>query len=232
MDRTRFWLAHAGAPFLAFAGLVALFACTDLDYALTDPFYDFGLRRWPLAKVWWANDLIHNWGRVLVISVGATALGVVVQAIRRPELRPWGRSAMYLVLVIGLSVLTVRLWQEVTPHHCPREIDRYGGPAPRLGLWATAPPGFERGHCFPSKHGAVGFSLLALYFAFGPVRPGWSVPGLLAGLAAGTVFTFGQLVRGAHFVSHSVWAAAICWGWALLLYGLILRPAESAPRDR
>jgi hypothetical protein len=41
---------------------------------------------------------------------------------------------------------------------------------------------------------------------------------LLAALALGLTFGFGQWARGAHFVSHDLWSAAICWFVSLGLY--------------
>ena len=39
-------------------------------------------------------------------------------------------------------------------------------------------------------------------------------------LAFGLVLTLVQVARGAHFFSHQVWTALICWYVSLLLYWL------------
>ena len=42
--------------------------------------------------------------------------------------------------------------------------------------------------------------------------------GLALAVTVGTLFAYAQWSRGAHFFSHDLWSAAICWGATLLLY--------------
>jgi membrane-associated PAP2 superfamily phosphatase len=120
--------------------------------------------------------------------------------------------------------------------HCPWDYDRYGGPVPYSGLFEPAPPGCARGNCFPAGHASGGFSLMSSYFIFYGRSRGRAIAGLLAGLALGSLFGFGQVARGAHFVSHNIWTAAVCWFSALALYqwvfrGRLLVPDAGHERD-
>lgn len=209
-------------PLVGFAGLAALFELTDLDLLISDLFYDFPAARWPYGRSWWANEMIHVGGRWLVGLVGFSGLVVFLLSWRVRRLRAWRRPAVYCFLTIGLATGSVLQIQLRSARHCPRAIDRYGGSAPHLGLFEAPPTGIEPGRCFPAKHAAAGFSLFCLYFACLDRRRRWSRWGLVVSLVLGSVYTFGQLVRGAHFVSHCLWSAAICWGFALGLYTLLL----------
>jgi len=62
-----------------------------------------------------------------------------------------------------------------------------------------------------------------LYFFFLNAGPHLRWRGLAIGIAAGVVFGIAQQLRGAHFLSHDLWTAAICWTTAVGLY-LWLRP--------
>ena len=53
-------------------------------------------------------------------------------------------------------------------------------------------------------------------------RPAWF---LLPGLRVGEAFGLAQQVRGAHFVSHDLWTAALAWFLALGLF-VLFRPAR------
>ena len=63
-----------------------------------------------------------------------------------------------------------------------------------------------------------------LYFMLLVVRPAWRWHGLAIGVALGLLFGVDQQLRGAHFMSHDVVAATICWTVALGLYTVMLRP--------
>jgi membrane-associated PAP2 superfamily phosphatase len=67
------------------------------------------------------------------------------------------------------------------------------------------------------------FLLMAFYFAGRYLRNRrityW---GLLGGFGLGFVLGFGRVVQGAHFLSHQLWAALICWLVMLALYELLL----------
>jgi membrane-associated PAP2 superfamily phosphatase len=56
----------------------------------------------------------------------------------------------------------------------------------------------------------------------------WRLLGLAVGGGLGLLFGISQQLRGAHFLSHDVWTAGICWATALLTYLLFWHRA-SAP---
>jgi membrane-associated PAP2 superfamily phosphatase len=47
--------------------------------------------------------------------------------------------------------------------------------------------------------------------------------GLFGGFGLGFVLGFGRVMQGAHFLSHQLWTALICWLVMLALYELLLR---------
>ena len=59
---------------------------------------------------------------------------------------------------------------------------------------------------------------------------------LIPGLVIGISFGLAQQLRGAHFLSHDVWSAAICWFGALFLLkltsGLVPSPSTSESADK
>ena len=53
------------------------------------------------------------------------------------------------------------------------------------------------------------------------------IAGLLTGLLAGGIFGVAQMARGAHFLSHTLWTAGICW---FVAFGLdVLAFPETGP---
>lgn len=210
----RFWFWHAVIPLLLFGGLLLLFEPSDLDLVLADPFYRAGGGGWIFRESWWAKALLHRGGRLLVVAMAAGLLGVLLI----PRLRRWRRAALFLLLSIGLGTGGVALAKASINRHCPWDYQRYGGTVAYLPLFSEPAADAKVGHCFPAGHASGGFSLLGSYFVYHRRcrRRAWA--GLAVGLLLGSLFGFGQLARGAHFVSHNIWTAAYCWAVALLLY--------------
>jgi membrane-associated PAP2 superfamily phosphatase len=227
MDRprfdTRFWLGHALFPLALFILLAALFELTDLDLLLSDPWYDRPAGVWTFKRSWWAEGLIHRGGRNLVAAVALLAVACWGLSFRLGRLRPWRRAALFLTLAIALGTGSVALGKATINRHCPWDYERYGGKVPYTKLFEPAPAGVKQGHGFPAGHASGALSLMSSYFVFYSRSRRLALAGLAAGLLLGAVFGFGQLVRGAHFVSHNLWTAAVCWFVALFLYVFVFR---------
>ena len=217
------WAVGAALPLAAL-----LLEYSGADRWLLDAIHDPVAGAFPLADAWWTNQLLHEGGRALVriIAVGALLVAVAGRAWRR--LRPVRGAALYVFVGIALGCGLVNTLKATTNVDCPWSLARYGGDRPYVHVFAHRPDALPRARCFPAGHAAGGYSLLALYFvalALGWRRPRlWLLPGVLTGV----VFGVGQWLRGAHFPSHDLWAAAVCWLVAAALYELMLRPRRAA----
>ena len=215
----RFWFWHLFVPLVLFSGLVFLSEHGGWDLTLSEPFYDPGQGGWYLKKSWWAEGLIHKGGQKLVFTIAAFSLLAAVLATFRPQWQHWRRPCLYLALCIGLGTGAVAMGKLITHRHCPWSIAEFGGTVPYSGLFEPVPESCGgKGRCFPAGHASGGFSLMGGYFIFRNRRPGLAAAGLILGLSLGSLFGFGQVARGAHFVSHNLWSAMICWLVALTLY--------------
>lgn len=48
-------------------------------------------------------------------------------------------------------------------------------------------------------------------------------------MTLGTLFSLVRMLQGAHFLSHNLWTAALCWLIGLGLYDLMLYQPASSP---
>lgn len=217
LDR-RFWLWHAGLPLCGALLLLFCFERGHWDTAVTDRFFDFSRKKFPLRTSWFFEEFAHDgikWGIVAFgLSIGALWLASWRFATLSPRRRAFG----YLFLCLLLAPLVVGGIKAASKQHCPWDVDRYGGLAPYVRLLEPAIPGLDRGACWPSGHASGPFAFYALYFLWRGRSPrlAWLAFSLvtLLGLAIG----FGRVVQGAHFVSHMFWSAIFCWYVCLLLY--------------
>lgn len=213
-----FWLRHFAVPLLLFGFAIAACEITHVDLALADRCYDFASGTWPARESWWAQWLIHKRGRDLVVVVASFSLIAGVLSFQIERLKRWRWQALYLLLVICLGTGLVAVGKNLTGRHCPWDMERYGGTVPYTRLFEGPSPGPDKGRCFPAGHAAGGYALMGIYFALRDRRMATARAGLAAGAALGTIYGYGQMARGAHFLSHTIWSAAVCWFAALVLY--------------
>lgn len=217
-----YWLMHAAAPLAVGALVLAWIDRRDLDLLWSDAFYRPELGGWYLRRAWWAEDVLHRGGRLVVIAAGVAALVGWLVARRSARLALWRRPALYVVATIAACASLVGILKAASDRPCPWDVARYGGASPHWPLFASAPPTAGAGRCFPSAHAATGYSLVAVYFGLRDRRRRAARWALVGALAVGTAFGFAQVARGAHFTSHNVVSALLSWYVALALYEWLL----------
>lgn len=123
-----------------------------------------------------------------------------------------------MVASLALIPALAGLGKATTNVHCPSEIRRYGGDVPYVKTFSPYPedecPG-RRGRCFPAGHASGGFALLSLA-GLARSRGGRRI-GILVGLAAGWIMGGYQMVKGAHYLSHTWITMVGAWIVFLLL---------------
>ena len=169
-----------------------------------------------LRTVWWTSDLLHGGGRWLAWA----ALLVLVVGIWRPLpvfARLTRRERIGWVLVTLVAVLLVPAIKRISLTSCPWDLAEFGGVAQYVSHWRWGVGDGGAGHCFPSGHAAGAFAFLSGYFVLRADHPRLARRWLCGVLLAGALFGVAQLVRGAHFPSHTFWTAWFCW--AIGLFG-------------
>lgn len=203
---------------IALIVLAVVFEYSGIDFWLIDPLWDAETGRWVLADAWWANALLHEGGRRFIQLLAIAAFLVWIGSFILPVLLRFRRGALYFFLSIVLGAGSVNIGKKLTNVDCPWSLTTYGGDRPYVHVFADRPDSLPRGRCFPGGHSSGALSLMSLYFialGSGRKRP-WLA--LIPGAALGLVYAGVQWGRGAHFPSHDLWTAAICWAIAALLF--------------
>lgn len=208
---------HLAIVPLALISLAWLAAYSGLDRAVTELFYDASTGRFPARSSFWLELLGH---RVAKISIWAIAFGTLTAAFATERVRqsPYEQRAIAVsVLGMALGPMIVSALKNATSHHCPWDLRAYGGFADSSHHWFVSSA--DAGRCFPSGHASAGFALIALYFLGHTLdRPRVARIGLIAAIVIGTGFSAVRVAQGAHFLSHNLWAAAIDWFAATLVF--------------
>jgi membrane-associated PAP2 superfamily phosphatase len=200
------WTGAAGA-------LLLLWELSELDLPAARLFADH--TGFAARNSGWASTLLHDGGRS---AAWVLLLLLVLALLRGPGPRavePWRRErGLWLVVAIA-SVLAIPAIKHFSTTSCPWDLAEFGGVAFKVSHWRWGVPDGGGGHCFPSGHAVAAFGFFGQYFLWRPHRMRRAQLWLWAVLAVGSLFGLAQLARGAHFVSHTLWSAALCWLIAL-----------------
>lgn len=201
------------------AALIALACLLALDASGAD----LALARWfgtpmgfPLRGHWFLVDVMHQGARV----ASWVFAGFLLIGIRWPLglLRRLGKAQRVQLALTGLaSVIVVSLVKQASHTSCPWDLRLFGGVANYVSHWDWGVPDGGPGGCFPAGHASSAFAGLGGYFVFRRASPRvarvWLVVVLVLGLALGIA----QQMRGAHYMSHTLWTAWLCWVVALAI---------------
>jgi membrane-associated PAP2 superfamily phosphatase len=207
-------MTQAVWPTLLVIGLFISLQYGGLDLRVAHLFYDPALGRFPLRDNFWANQVFHDGARQVLVGLALLILVAWGLSWRVPTLRRQRAALAYLSITVLLSMLLVQQLKSWTNVDCPWDVAGLGGLRPHINLFADKPDTLPAGHCFPGGHSSGGCALLAFYFV-GGVHRARRWPMLLPGLLTGSVFAVDQWARGAHFPSHDLASAYLCWMVAL-----------------
>ncbi len=113
--------------------------------------------------------------------------------------------------VMLLCVLAVPAIKRYSATSCPWDLAEFGGVAQYVSHWKLGVGDGGPGHCFPSGHAVAAFCFFGLYFMWREHDLRRARLWLAVVLIAGALFGGGQLLRGAHYPSHTLWSAWLCW---------------------
>jgi membrane-associated PAP2 superfamily phosphatase len=185
---------------------------------------DLQIVRWfggPHGFAWrnqWALvNIFHEGGRWL----SALVVGVVIVHVARP----WAfardmslTNRWWWCVATAACLLLIPTLKHASATSCPWDLTEFGGSAHYVSHWALGVPDGGPGGCFPSGHASAAFSFFGGWFVLRETAPKAARRWLAGVLILGSVFGIAQMLRGAHYPSHSMWTAWLCWTASALLW--------------
>ena len=179
----------------------------------------------PLRDQWFFVHILHEGARrlgwVLVLLL-ALSVWWPKGFLRRID----GRERLQMAVSALLALGVISIFKNLSATSCPWDLTEFGGLARHVSHWAWGVVDGGGGRCFPAGHASAGFAFLGGYFALHHKAPRAARWWLAGSLLAGFVLGGAQQMRGAHFMSHTLWTGWLCWttGWACDLVAHRLRP--------
>ena len=213
---------------ITFALLVLVllgFEATNIDVWTQNHFYDATavtnapLDRWLISK----NDpFTEHWLHEFPRDIAAySAVGLILAFAASfivTRLVPYREHILFLALSIALTAFFVGGAKKYTNTFCPNQTVLYGGAMPHVTVLEKYPADFKsarKGRCYPAGHSTAGFGFMGLWFVLKDRRA--KIAGLTFGIAYGWALGTFQMLRGEHFLSHTVISMVACWLVILLL---------------
>lgn len=200
---------------LALLALLLAWDASGADLAMTR--WLAGPQGFPWRDAWLTRHALHDGGRLLS---GVVLVITLLHSLRRPAAGPSRAQRLGALGVVALGFLVVPSIKRVSATSCPWDLAEFGGTAAYVSHWQFGLADGGPGHCFPSGHAVAAFAFFAMYFLWRPHRPAVARAWLAATLVAGAAFGATQWLRGAHFPSHVLWSAWVCWTVAALSFSL------------
>ena len=228
-EERRFWRTVWIATAAMLLGLVALEG-TSIDLALARLSYDPLLRTFPLREHFATTWVSHGGVKVASALVFAWILASMWKPIGLLARLDRARR-VYLFIAAATCLVVVASLKRGSALHCPWGLLEFGGSHAYLRLFERIPEGWQRGSCFPAGHALSAFAYIGGYFAWRDVDRPIARTWLIAVLAAGALVGLSQQLRGAHFLSHTLWSAWFTWTLSAAIAWLArprLRPVNRA----
>ncbi|WP_051961867.1 phosphatase PAP2 family protein [Methylobacter sp. BBA5.1] len=220
----KFVLVHFIIPLLLFVLVLAVLEYFHVDLWVAGHFYNAGLHQWPHKESWLTENVLHVGGRYFTYLLAVAVALCWLISLRADSAFFRYRRHLLFLLISGISgPLIIVLLKNHTHIYCPWSLELFGGDKPYVRLFDYAGGNLEVGHCFPAAHAGAGFTFLNLYFFLLLVKPDYKFYGLCFGLVLGMVYGIAQQMRGAHFLTHDLFALAVCWFSSFVLFMLFFR---------
>ena len=120
-------------------------------------------------------------------------------------------SRVQLALTVLGSVIAVSIIKHASHTSCPWDLQEFGGVARYVSHWSWGVGDGGPGGCFPAGHASAAFAYVGGYFVLRRVSSRAAAIWLWTAVAAGLVLGVAQQLRGAHYMSHTLWTAWVCW---------------------
>ncbi|MGO4891955.1 phosphatase PAP2 family protein [Flavobacterium sp. W21_SRS_FM6] len=211
------------------------------DNWLASQIYDIN-HGWNWRDSWLLETVLHKAGRSFVAMwvvalLILTCLSFACQLFTKTQ----RIAILYALCATIFSVVLISGLKQITMLPCPWDVNGLGGSQSYVYLHQMFSSSDAGPQCYPAGHASGGYALFSLYFCLKLWRADkgqkinfyWLLPGMVVG----GLFGVAQQLRGAHFLSHDLSTALLCWYcsfglWLSFTRWFKLAPAQATSMER
>lgn len=182
---------------------------SDLDIVLQNHFFNHDSNQWLIDSAR-HNDLsifFYKGLKIFALICGLLCLFYLLASFKITSFKKHRKPILILLLSLIFVPLIVAGAKYITNVYCPYQLEIYNGINPFVRIIDNYPDGFTQlkpGRCFPAGHATAGFAFMALYYCFNNRRK--KILGLGFGILLGFTAGIYQMMRGQHFLSHTLFS--------------------------
>lgn len=217
---------------LALALILGIETYTDLDIWVQNHFYLPQQREW-LINAEKHKQLTYFFYTGLKCFLFICALGClsnILFSLKIHNLRQNNHFCLIMLLSFIIVPTLVAGAKSFTNVYCPYQLDIYNGFFPFVRVLESYPADFIQlkvGRCFPAGHSTAGFAFLGLFYAF--QKKSYRYLGLTIGLLLGWTAGIYQMLRGQHFLSHTLFSMVAAFMLVILINQLVKKIMQKHP---
>lgn len=194
---------------------------TNIDLIIEDYYFNPQLQTFVWKNNWFAKEVMHTYVKdiMILIAIGCISFVVMDAVCTFKFVNAWSRVRLRFVAVAAMLIPAfISGLKQLSDMHCPWDMQRYGGTAPYFNLFDMVPTNLQAGHCFPAGHASTGLWLAAFCVFWLPHRPRIANRIFISGLGAGFALGWVQQMRGAHFLTHTLWSL---WIASIIIFTML-----------
>lgn len=179
------------------------------DFYVQNWFYHHLDKKWiidaeePIMKMIFYKGI--KWS--IIVFGGALVLIFLFNLIKKKSFKSVEQlDRLQVILSLALVPAFISFLKSSTHMHCPEELSRFNGSYPYILLFQSHPTDLPFGKCFPAGHASGGFSLLVFGFTQKKFKFG-----IWVGLLLGWIMGLYQMMKGDHFLTHTLVTQSIAF---------------------
>ena len=186
---------------------------SNLDFWLEQQFFNDISQEFVWRYHSFFDGFLHHGLKNLMYLLGFISILLAIYASRRH----WISAKQAILGAGGILFLPLLIsgLKRITEKQCPWSIEGLGGTMPHLHLLDSGLQSFSS-QCFPAGHAAGGYMWLAWSGVLAWSHPHLAKVLLWFALLMGGVMGLARMMQGAHFLSHVIATAAICWAYMMI----------------
>ena len=205
------------------------FWLTDLDFSISDQFYNVAKKNWPAQGNGTFWKFIYTYGVIPGLLAILGSILVIIRSYLKPGMRlsrikSW---CVILALVLGPGLVVNGIFKPNFGRSRPYDIQRYGGEQQFQKLFV---PG-EKGESFPAGHPSTGFVLTIFFFLAYPRNRKKAWVYLAGAMSLGILLGIARISQGGHFTSDVLWSFGMTQIVNMIVYFKLLKMPEKEFAD-
>lgn len=199
-----------------------VFEITDIDIYINNFFFNKQTNQWIIPSNNTFYGLIFYRGvKIFLISIGISLLSIFALSFKFNNLEDLRYITLFLFTCMATIPSFVSFLKHTTNVYPPWDLSVYNGNKPYIKLFEKYPADFiqqKKAQGYPAGHASGGFSILGFVYIFKKKKHKKAF--LFFWLMLGWSMGIYQMLRGAHFLSHTIVSNIISIILTIILFNI------------